>query len=72
MSTCKGCGAKIIWITTYVGKKAPIDEESEKFWVKQFAGADGVWRWELKDAHKSHFATCPKANDFRKIKNDAG
>lgn len=52
-SKCRGCGADILWGITEKGKSFPI---SRKFNENKFE-------------YISHFADCPKANDFRN-KND--
>ena len=37
-STCRGCGAEVIWIRTLSGSRMPIDPEP--VWVKQEPGGD--------------------------------
>ena len=79
---CRGCGAQIMFIKTAKGKTMPVDTNSVMF-VPDLNGKnlyvrpDGdvlrgcEAREEDKDKHIgyiSHFATCPKADDFRKTK----
>lgn len=86
MSTCRGCGRSIHWITTARGKKIPLDPEyrsvtraatsTERVTVVTDDGRvvtgnvvsesdakllNGVVRGRV-----SHFATCPKAREFRR------
>ena len=67
MSRCVGCGAPILWIevlsTTGVKTKVPVDmkppvyaQNERGVWERLPHGASGV----------THFATCPKANNFSK------
>lgn len=62
MDKCKACGADIMWVKTQTGSSTPVDSASaQKRYVKH---QDGTWR--LSDTFVSHFATCPKADQFRK------
>jgi hypothetical protein len=54
-SLCRGCGALIVWFDTINGKKMPMSV------VK---GTEDNERRVL----EPHFATCPKAASFRKVK----
>ena len=65
MATCKGCGASIIWIKTEMGKDMPVNLKSEKRYVfiKDHIHTD---HWKLADSFMPHWATCPKAKDFKK------
>jgi hypothetical protein len=63
MAQCRGCGAEIIWAITPLNKKAmPLDAKPEKRFILS-AGNDQA---RLVDTYISHFATCPKAADFRR------
>lgn len=62
MPKCKGCGAEIKWIKTAKGKNMPIDAKSEKRYVMDLVTGE----WSFKDAYTQHWATCPKAKDFKK------
>jgi len=66
MAKCKGCGAEINWIKLN-GKIIPIDIKPKLVYVGCNAGYTNII-WELKQGYESHFATCPKADEFRKIK----
>ena len=63
-SKCKGCGAAIYWIK-YLGKNHPIDVKPKRGFIileDEYGNDIGV---EQAAVHESHFATCPKANEFR-------
>ncbi len=59
-ATCKGCGAPIVWGVTEAGNKVPLDP-SERRYVEIDEG-----RLRIVDTWVSHFATCPKSDDFRR------
>lgn len=79
MSTCKSCGARIMWAKTVAGKSIPLD-------VKPVAGGNIELRlpppakraYEVRahvvtpspDVHRhvSHFVTCPNSAEHRKAK----
>lgn len=67
-SHCRGCGAEIIWTITEGSKWMPLDAKSEKRFVvaveKLIENDAPVAR--LVDTYVSHFATCPKADKFRR------
>lgn len=78
-STCKGCGARIIWIRTANGKQIPCDPERIPYRTDLHNGdlklIDPVGRLCVgfldvdsdRYGYVSHFATCPVAGKFRKI-----
>ena len=53
---CRGCDAEIQWITTVRGGKAPCD-------VKKITVVTPSGQYMV--GFTSHFATCPKSDDFR-------
>ena len=57
MPKCKGCGADITWIKTAKGKNTPIDTKEITIYV---TGTQSIVK-----GHQSHWATCPKAKDFK-------
>lgn len=66
MNLCKGCGKKILWGITRQGKQIPLDPKPPVYLVKGNP-RDGHQPLEierLRHVYVSHFATCPKANDF--------
>lgn len=70
MSVCKGCGKEIIWGVTADGKRIPLDKTAPVYVQDHsFESADGepVVR-RPGTAWVSHFATCPKANDFSAVR----
>jgi hypothetical protein len=60
--TCQGCGALIYWVTMRSGKRMPVDRGREQR-VVYFEG-----EWRVLGSYTSHFARCPKAEQFRKAK----
>jgi len=62
MSTpCRSCGEEIVFVKTAAGKKMPIDADT---WT------EGEEYFEPR-VHRSHFATCPQAEQFRKKQSSA-
>lgn len=70
MSTCKGCGKKIIWGMTEDGKVIPLDKVPPVYEVFYgFEMANKLPLIKRKEGHYvTHFATCPKANEFSRAK----
>lgn len=65
MTICAGCGKKIVWIETADGKKIPLDPRPPVYSYTPIVGSSGRFVGaRLEGAAVSHFATCPKANDF--------
>lgn len=60
MPQCKGCGQEIKWVKMASGKSMPLDGQPEtKVQVKENIG-------EIITVYTPHWATCPKAKDFKK------
>lgn len=57
---CRSCGADIVWFRTKSGNRMPVDELST-------APADAEHQLDL-SRHKSHFATCPQADQHRRTR----
>jgi len=57
---CK-CGKRIVWAVTADGKKIPLDPAPAVYEVDT---VNPTTCERTKTAMVSHFATCPKANDF--------
>ncbi len=53
---CKACRASIVMLQTRSGKWMPVDKETYNH---------GDVTFDAKQ-HRSHFATCPKADKFRR------
>lgn len=53
---CTGCGGRMIYLRTRTGSRMPVDAET-------VAEDDHIFDHKR---HTSHFATCPKAGDFRR------
>lgn len=80
--TCSGCGRQIIWIRTTAGKNMPCDtaivsykcnpKGKEKIVTPSGAVVTGDTGVEQSQAdgfgYISHFATCTRANSFRRNK----
>lgn len=54
--TCRSCGAAIVWLGTKAGKSMPVNADTFAPGDTQYDGA----------RHKSHFATCPQGNQWRR------
>ena len=59
-SECKGCGKKIYWGALPDGKRVPLDPVPPCY---RYDAATGVAA-RMTGCMVSHFATCPKANEF--------
>lgn len=75
VSRCDGCGAEIYWITTTAGKPMPVDTQKRTIlapesWTQGLKGVTSDSKWITVSGYQSHFASCPKANQFRKPKSD--
>ncbi len=70
MNRCRGCAAKVRWVTTASGRKMPVDPDPVRpDGERLFVWPDGeVGRTHpgFTSGYVSHFATCPKAGSFRK------
>jgi len=68
MTPCKGCGKTIIWGQTPDGKKIPLDPVAPTYTIMG-PGPDGnPVAIRASSTYVSHFATCPKANEFSRKK----
>jgi len=65
-SKCRGCGAEIIWAITEQGKRIPLDAKDERRFIVGVNQADDEVEAVLCKTYTTHFATCPKADQFRK------
>lgn len=72
-TTCRSCGAAILWAVTPAGKRMPVDAQPTKrisldsYGVKTFGDLAPVAN--VVDTYTSHFATCPSAAQHRKHPN---
>ena len=80
ISTCRGCGRPILWITTPAGKSMPCDPEPITYWQRkggpekivtpngEVVSADlaGLPGMETGQGYRSHWSTCPRADAFRR------
>jgi len=72
MSTCRSCGATIVWAITDSGKRMPVDAEPDP------AGNLSIWEsgegWRVTVVpeewdglrYRPHFATCPDSESWRR------
>jgi len=63
-SKCRGCGAEIIWAVTEGRKRIPLDVKEELRFV--LGQTDDKLEAMLCKTYVTHFATCPKADLFRR------
>ena len=76
---CRGCGKEICFIKTVKGKSMPVDPESVYFIAaggpNTYVMIDGeikrgrepqIGEGKAEIGYRSHFATCPAADDFRR------
>jgi hypothetical protein len=63
-TNCKGCGAEIEWSKTEAGKAVPLNRPPEKRFIMLMHHGEGEYV-KLVETWVSHFATCPKASEFR-------
>lgn len=74
MSSCRSCNAPIIWAITENGKRMPLDAEPFALPAGLFAldtSSDppltvSVAAERREPLYRSHFATCPNADQHRK------
>lgn len=63
---CKGCGKPIYWLNVE-GKSIPLDRSAPVYEITDNVKSQGRRADRMRFA-VSHFATCPKANDFSATK----
>lgn len=81
--TCRGCGAKVIWVRSESGKRMPCNPQMVPFWERPGASGKVVLQGSGKViscdfegprdevtgfGYISHFSTCPQAGRFRRKK----
>lgn len=75
-STCRSCGAAIRWVETLIGNRMPLDPEpcvdgnvtldrQGRAHVLKSGNDRRVMREAGRTLYKSHFATCPNADQHR-------
>ena len=63
-STCKGCGATIIWAVTEHGKRIPLNKPEKRFILVLThgeLGGSGYYEARVRETYTSHFSSCPNA-----------
>lgn len=82
MAKCKGCGASIVFIRSVGDKMIPCNPEQVRYWEKPKARGkivtpngeviSCVFEGDPQKAtgmgYIPHFATCPKAADFKRAR----
>jgi hypothetical protein len=69
MSTCKSCGAKIIWARTAGDRRMPVEHYGPGGNIHLADDPDGGMPVATVDRHgqyMSHFVTCPNAKEHRR------
>lgn len=69
MSTCRSCGAEIVWAKTEHGRTIPLDAKPERRFVLNAGEGisfDSTTIARSVPTFGSHFATCPNADEHRK------
>jgi hypothetical protein len=73
--SCASCGAAIIWAQLQSSRRIPIDFEphvqgnvvlSRRPWGVLASPVKAMLAFGRKDLRRSHFATCPKADEHRR------
>ncbi len=62
---CKACGKLIVFLYTTTGKRIPVNYDSLTEEDKRIVHNAGPIDFN-REVHKTHFADCPAAKDFRK------
>jgi hypothetical protein len=67
-AACRSCDAPIIWADTVTGSRMPLDAEpiGKAILIEETIGG-GVNAY-VKDTYRTHFDTCPNADEHRKPK----
>jgi hypothetical protein len=60
---CSSCRAQIIWFKTEAGRNHPVDADTVE---PADTELDLQTKSHPEGKHKSHFATCPNANQHRR------
>jgi hypothetical protein len=60
---CRGCSRKIHLLSTAEGAVIPLDRESPVYEIVTDLTGQRIAR-RLENAFVTHFASCPKANEF--------
>jgi hypothetical protein len=79
VTTCRSCGAEIIWARTERGSRMPMDarrvmgNDKNLFVLRDHHSPEGplaiaAWGldWRSDPHYRSHFATCPNADQHRR------
>ena len=86
MTVCRGCGAPIRFIGTAGGKSIPVDPDAVLYWQRAKAKGkvvtpngeliscdfEGDPNTPTGTGYVPHWATCPKADQFRRGRKGGG
>jgi hypothetical protein len=73
MGTCRSCGQPIVWARSLFGKDTPLEACSlAEGNVKINKDGKAIVGQRGSGPYRSHFATCPQANQWRKRATDGG
>lgn len=62
VTKCRSCEAAVVWLRTKRGKPILVDWDSIED-EETLRGENTTFRFGI---HRTHFATCPQANDWRR------
>ena len=66
---CKSCGARIFFARTAEMRDMPLDAKPVRvIQIDELGPGETQHKIRWAESFKSHFATCPKAEDWRKAK----
>ncbi len=63
---CRSCGAPLTWAKTLRGKNMPFDGQIVVLRTEGNPLKDRLVDYVDTDVTKTHFETCPQANDWRR------
>ena len=63
---CRGCGAEIDFLRMKTGGKMPVERKPVKGVVAVWDNDKVRFRNEMLEVYLPHWASCPKADKFRK------
>jgi hypothetical protein len=70
MSTCRSCGAEVVWAATVKGRRIPLDAQPVA--DGNMTLVDGIAHLLLQEPleqqvrYRTHFSTCPNAESHRR------
>lgn len=58
ISTCRSCGADIIWVRTPAGNAMPLNAQADSLWMIDSDSEGGAPKAKPVQVRVSHFGTC--------------